>query len=178
MAGSVLLLILLATHNVLLVRLSVPDTRAPAARTSSVTGDLRLHQFTSSILGNTRTIRVLLPPGYDDERNKDRRYPVLYLNDGQNLFDAATSIFNPIEWQVDESADRLVRLKKIVPLIVVGVDNPGKRLRPKEYLPYADRFLSPPEPAPEGKKYPDFLVSELIPFINKRYRTKPLAALP
>ena len=55
--------------------------------------DLRLEPFTSATFGNTRTLRILLPPGYDAPDNRDRRYPVLYLNDGQNLFDAATSTF-------------------------------------------------------------------------------------
>ena len=65
---------------------------AVKSQKSSVAGDLRLHQFRSEVFGNTRTIRVLLPRGYDERVNRNRRYPVLYLNDGQNLFDAATSV--------------------------------------------------------------------------------------
>ncbi len=139
---------------------------------SSVVGDLRFHKFTSKVFGNTRMLRVLVPPGYDDEANKTRRYSVLYLNDGQNLFDASTSIFNPLEWQVDETVARLVREDKIEPLIVVGIDNAGKRLRPKEYLPYVDSYLQPPETDPQGKKYPSFLIEEVMPVINATYRTK------
>jgi predicted alpha/beta superfamily hydrolase len=136
-----------------------------------VIGELRLHEFSSKIFGNTRTIRVLLPPGYDNKSNKKKRYPVLYLNDGQNLFDTATSLFNPLEWQVDETVDRLITQKKIVPLIIVGIDTAGKRQRPNEYLPYEDKFLRPPVPLPEGKKYPQFLIEEVMPFINEKYRT-------
>jgi predicted alpha/beta superfamily hydrolase len=150
----------------------LPNTQTVRIVSPSVVGDLRLHQFKSNVFGNLRTVRVLLPAGYDDGKNRTKRYPVLYLNDGQNLFDAATSIFNPIEWQADETVDRLTRLKRISPLIIVGIDNPGRRLRPKEYLPYEDKFLTPPEPTPEGKKYPDFLTNEVIPFINERYRTR------
>ena len=145
-----------------------PEVPSP----SSVVGDLRLHQFTSRVFGNTRMLRVLFPPGYDEEANKGRRYPALYLNDGQNLFDARTSIFNPLEWQVDETVAKLVKEDKIEPLIVVGIDNAGKRLRPREYLPYVDNDLEPPEPDPQGKKYPRFLIEEVMPFINAKYRTK------
>jgi predicted alpha/beta superfamily hydrolase len=123
------------------------------------------------VFGNTRTLRVLLPPDYEEPGNRTKRYPVLYLNDGQNLFDASTSVFNPIEWQVDETVGRLLGQRKICPLIVVGVDNAGKRARPSEYLPYPDEFLRPPVPAPAGKKYPDFLIDEVLPFINRTYRT-------
>ena len=97
---------------------------------------------------------------------------MLYLNDGQNLYDAATSVFNRLEWQVDEALDRLVKDRKVIPVIIVGIDNAGKRLRPNEYLPYEDKFLQPPIPSPEGKKYPQFLTQEIMPFVNARYRTR------
>lgn len=139
---------------------------------AAVTGTLRFHQLESRVFGNTRTLRVLLPPGYDEPANHGRRYPVLYLNDGQNLFDAATSIFNPQEWQVDETVARLVSAGRSVPLIVVGIDNAGRRARPKEYLPYPDAYLQPPLPAPEGKQYPRFLTEEVMPLINATYRTR------
>ena len=139
---------------------------------SSVVGDLRFHQFKSKVFGNTRVLRVLLPPGYDDRANRKKRYSVLYLNDGQNLFDVSTSIFNALEWQVDETLDRLIRTHQIGPLIVIGVDNAGRRDRANEYLPYPDPYLSPPLPNPEGSKYPDFLIQEVMPFIDRRYRTK------
>lgn len=138
----------------------------------SIVGDLRLHQLKSKVFGNTRVIRVLLPPGYNQRRNRNVRYPVLYLNDGQNLFDVSTSIFNPLEWRADEALDRLIKAQEIEPLIVVGVDNAGRSERANEYLPYADAFLRPPLPSPEGSRYPDFLIGEVMPLINSQYRTK------
>jgi predicted alpha/beta superfamily hydrolase len=139
---------------------------------SSVVGNLKLLEFSSKTFGNTRMIRVLLPPGYDDKANRNKRYAVLYLNDGQNLFDVKTSAFNPLEWEVDETVDRQLKEKKIAPLIVVGIDSAGKQLRFNEYFPYEDKYLQPPIPSPEGKKYPNFLIKEVMPFINARYRTK------
>lgn len=144
-----------------------------AADKSSTVDYLRLHQFTSEIFGNTRTIRVLLPPGYTEPNNRKKRYPVLYLNDGQNLFDVSTSVFNPMEWQVDETVPDLIKKGEIEPLIVVGIDNAGRSRRANEYLPYEDKYLRPPLPNPEGYKYPDFLIREIMPFINRQYRTKP-----
>jgi predicted alpha/beta superfamily hydrolase len=132
----------------------------------SVTGDLRLHELQSRVFRNRRMLRVWLPPGYDDPDNKYRQYPVFYLNDGQNLFDRATA-FIGVEWQVDESADRLIRRGKIPPLIIVGLDNAGKD-RMREYLPY--RSLSPPVLRPRGKRYPEFLTNEVMPFVGQRYR--------
>jgi len=167
-----MVLLAFAIQLALLVPGNPAQVTPEVASTPSVVGDLRFHQFTSQVFGNTRMLRVLLPPSYDEEANKTWRYPVLYLNDGQNLFDAGTSIFNPLEWQVDETVARLLREDKIEPLIIVGIDNAGKRLRPKEYLPYVDTDLQPPEPDPQGRKYPSFLVEEVMPFINAEYRTK------
>jgi enterochelin esterase-like enzyme len=62
-----------------------------APPTQPVTGDLRLHEFRSGIFRNTRMLRIWLPPRYDAPENVARHYPVLYLNDGQNLFDRATA---------------------------------------------------------------------------------------
>lgn len=70
-----------------------------ARPTSTPAGDLRVHDFASRVFGNTRKLRVLLPDGYDRQENAARRYPVLYLNDGQNLFDTAMAVFNAAEWQ-------------------------------------------------------------------------------
>ena len=91
-------------------------------RVEAATGDLRLHEFPSRVFRNTRFLRVWLPPGYDDSENADRRYPILYLNDGQNLFEPSTS-FAGVEWQVDETADRLIREGVVPPMIIVGIDN-------------------------------------------------------
>jgi enterochelin esterase-like enzyme len=133
---------------------------------TSAVGDLRLHEFTSQIFRNKRFLRVWLPPGYDLPENSGRRYPVFYLNDGQNLFEQSTS-FTGVEWGVDETADRLIRGGEIPPTIFVGIDNAGvERLR--EYLPY--RSLNPVVLRPQGNKYPAFLTQEIMPFLNEHYR--------
>jgi predicted alpha/beta superfamily hydrolase len=135
-------------------------------RVEAATGDLRLHEFRSRFFRNGRFLRVWLPPGYDDAENSVTRYPVLYLNDGQNLFEPSTS-FTGVEWQVDETAERLIRQGLIPPMIVVGIDNGGKdRLR--EYMPY--RSLSPAMLRVQGSRYPNFLIKEVMPFISRTYR--------
>jgi predicted alpha/beta superfamily hydrolase len=135
-------------------------------RAESATGDLRLHEFRSRIFRNTRFLRVWLPSGYDDVKNRDRRYPILYLNDGQNLFEASTS-FTGVEWQVDEAADRLIRENAIPPMIIVGIDNAGNA-RMREYMPY--RSLQPIVIRVQGNRYPDFLLKEVMPFVACHYR--------
>jgi predicted alpha/beta superfamily hydrolase len=146
-----------------------PRPAPEVIRVQAATGDLRLHKFHSRIFHNTRFLRVWLPPGYDDPANRNRRYPVLYLNDGQNLFEAAIS-FTGVEWQVDESSDRLIREGVVPPMIIVGIDNGGKdRLR--EYMPY--RSLQPMRWRAQGSRYANFLIREVMPFIDRDYRTAP-----
>jgi enterochelin esterase-like enzyme len=149
---------------------------SPSKPACTATGDLEVVPFQSTTFQTTRNLRVLLPSGYRSASNRKRRYPVLYLNDGQDLFDVCTSIFNREEWQVDETVTRFVAEGKIPPLIVVGIDNAGKRLRPKEYLPYVDETLAPPESDPQGKLYPQFLLDEVVPFVESHYRVLPGAA--
>ena len=132
----------------------------------SATGDLRLHEFRSRIFHNTRFLRVWLPPGYDDSQNAGRRYPVLYLNDGQNLFEPSTS-FTGVDWQVDETGDRLIREGAVPPMILVGIDNAG-RDRIREYMPH--RSLQPMMMRVRGSRYPDFLFKDVMPFIGRKYR--------
>jgi predicted alpha/beta superfamily hydrolase len=135
-------------------------------RVESATGDLRLHKFRSRTFRNTRHLRVWLPPGYDDPENATRRYPVLYLNDGQNLFEDSTS-FTGVEWGVDETADRLIREGTIAPLLIVGLDNAGKD-RIREYMPH--RSLHPMMFRVQGSRYPTFLMKEVMPFVARNYR--------
>src|SRR3569832_1610326 len=117
----------------------------------SIIGDLQLHPFSSKVFHNTRMLRVWLPPRYSSPEHRGQRYPVLYLNDGQDLFDACTSIFNAEEWGVDETATALIQSRRIPPLIIVGIDNAGKRDRPKEYLPFPDDTLRPASPKVYGR---------------------------
>ena len=135
-------------------------------RVPGVAGDLQLHKFRSRIFRNERFLRVWLPPGYDDAANAGRRYPVLYLNDGQNLFEPSIA-FGGVDWQVDETADRLVREAVVSPLIIVGIDNSGKD-RIREYMPH--RSLTPVILRVQGAQYPDFLLKEIAPYIAQNYR--------
>ena len=146
-------------------RMNLPNAPASAG-TSSIVGDLRLHEFPSRIFRNKRMLRVWLPPGYDLPENSGQRYPVFYLNDGQNLFERATS-FAGVEWQVDETADLLIREGVIPPMIFVGIDN-AQHDRLKEYLPY--RLVNPVVLRPQGRNYLKFLVEEVLPFVNQNYR--------
>ncbi len=107
-----------------------------------------------------------LPPGYDEPQNAERHYPVLYLNDGQNLFEPISS-FNGTEWQVDETGDRLIREGVIPPMIFVGIDNAGKD-RMREYMPH--RSLNPVLVRVLGSRFPSFLFDEVMPFITRTYR--------
>jgi predicted alpha/beta superfamily hydrolase len=151
-----------------LALLSVLLTGTVAAqRAHTLTGDIRLHKdFHSKILNNDRDVIVYLPRGY--EKDKQRHYSVLYLHDGQNLFDGATSFIPGQEWRADEAAEALIANGKIEPLIMVGVYNTGKD-RVDEYTPVED-----PKYKAGGKAdlYGRLLVEELKPFIDKTYRTK------
>jgi predicted alpha/beta superfamily hydrolase len=128
-----------------------------------VSGSLRLHQLRSQIFRNTRVVRVWLPPDYDT--SGATRYPVLYLNDGQNLFDPATA-FAGVDWGVGITAQRLIGAGIVPPIIIVGIDNTGKN-RVREYIPY--RSLEPRVFGPQGKRYPEFLLREVMPLIEKYY---------
>jgi predicted alpha/beta superfamily hydrolase len=140
----------------------------------TLTGNIKRHRaFPSEILGNRRDVLVYLPPGH--RRFSRQRYPVLYLNDGQNVFDAATS-FAGIEWGVDETAEHLIRSNLIEPLIIVAVANVGEK-RIHEYAPTpgiidtnAKRKRRSKGRAPE---YAHFLMDELKPYIDRKYRTNP-----
>lgn len=142
-------------------------TSAPE-RPTTLTGDVRRHYaFPSKLLGNERTIAVYLPPGYDVEAASDRRYGVFYLHDGQNLFDAATS-FLGVEWQADETAERLIRAGRIEPVILVGIYNNAERAA--EYTPWPDTARGN---GGRGDLYARFVVEEVKPFIDRTYRTLP-----
>lgn len=125
-------------------------------------GNLWLHELSSPIFGNTRLVRVWLPDEYDGWGAT--HYPVLYLNDGQNLFDPATA-FVGVHWQVGETAARLIAEQKIRPLIIVGIDNTKNRAC--EYIPYKSE--DPRVLNARGKCYPDFLQREVMPLIEEHY---------
>ncbi len=112
-----------------------------------------------------RDLIVWLPPGYDDAANADRDYAVLYLLDGQNIFDKAPGV--PAEWQADETAARLIAEGKIEPLIIVGIPHAGAD-RAAEYLPYE----ALDGVTPRGQEFVQFLVSEVVPRVERSFRTK------
>ena len=128
-----------------------------------LSGNLRIHPFRSCVFRNTRFVRVWTPPGFDEHAS--RRYPVLYLNDGQNLFDPAIA-FAGVHWQVGETATRLIAENRIPALIIVGIDNTGKN-RVREYIPYKSR--DPRLLHPLGARYPEFLQGEVMPLIERQY---------
>src|SRR5258708_27426436 len=106
--------------------------RFDSMRKHTLTGNIKVHRaFPSKFLGNRRDILVYLPPDY--RRFSWRRHSVLYLHDGQNVFDAAIS-FGGVEWSVDETAERLILTKLIDPLILVaGADGGVDRVH--QYTP-------------------------------------------
>ena len=110
-------------------------------------------------LNRTRRIWIYLPEGYEKSKKK---YPVMYMHDGQNIFDAYTSTF--AEWGVDECLDSLIKSGKQA-CIVVGIDNGPQRNT--EYNPYDFQQFG----KGEGNQYLEFLVQTLKPFIDKQYRT-------
>ncbi|WP_018477624.1 alpha/beta hydrolase-fold protein [Pontibacter roseus] len=124
--------------------------------TGGVTGELRYHRDVAGKGLQNRDLVVWLPPGYEHGK---KRYPVLYMHDGQNIFDPATSSFG-VDWQVDETADSLIRKGEIAPVIIVGINNTADRM--EEYTP-----------GEKGTAYMDFVLHTVKPLIDQTYRTKP-----
>lgn len=120
--------------------------------------------FASPQLGNDRKLRIYLPASYDE--NKAKRYPVLYMQDAQNLFDAKTAAYG-VEWGVDETVNRLVATGAMDEVIIVGIDNTPDRIA--EYTPCCD-------PKYGGGKldaYTAFMADTVKPYIDKTLRTLP-----
>ncbi len=138
-----------------------------SCQTQSSKSRIEIVQFESDIFKNTRSIRIYLPADYESRGP----YEVLYLNDGQNLFQS-DSLKRIDYWRVDQIADSLIERNLIQPIIIVGIDNLGLRQRANEYLPWEDIYLHPPNPNPQGTKYPKFITDELVPFINQNFKTK------
>ena len=136
----------------------------------TVVGDVEIQPITSKIFGNTRNLRILLPSGYHDMISRHRKYPVMYMQDGQNLYDVATTAFGH-EWQVDETMEKLWSEHRIEPMIIVGIDNAQEK-RADEYLPYRDEKFSPQVTHPGAAEYAQFLLTEVMPYIAKHYRVK------
>lgn len=121
---------------------------------------------------NCRDVVVWLPPGYGDPR---RRHPVVYFQDGQNLFDPIHAFLGQ-SWRVGERAEELIRARQIVPPILVGIYNTGFH-RMNEYAPTRGGFTGwdgeKCRSTGDAKRYLKFVASELKPFIDARYLTQP-----
>jgi len=133
----------------------------PRALNGQVTGALKYHRQVQAEGLAARDLVVWLPPDY--ERAPDRRYPVLYMLDGQNIFDPATSSFGT-DWAIDETVDSLIRGGTIPPLIVVGVNNTSARSA--EYLPGGSLSAA----------HTSFVLRTVKPLIDATYRTRSEAA--
>jgi predicted alpha/beta superfamily hydrolase len=140
--------------------------RLPNRRKEIRRGSLdHIRGFHSDILGNDRDITVYLPPGYNDR--DDVRYPVLYMHDGQNLFEAERAFIPGQHWRLGEAADEAIGSRSARPMIIVGIDNTGAS-RIDEYTPTND-------PARHGggkaKDYGRMIIEELKPAIDAKFRT-------
>jgi predicted alpha/beta superfamily hydrolase len=130
----------------------------------------RLHAFPSTIFGNAREITIYLPAGYDER--PELRYPVLYLQDGQNLFDAERAFVPGQHWRVKDAADQAIGERTAAPMIIVAVDHAGPA-RIDEYTPTKDARHNGGGRADD---YGRFLAEELKPAIDAQFRTLPDAA--
>jgi predicted alpha/beta superfamily hydrolase len=137
-------------------------------RVDSLTGNIEPKPaFESKILGNKRDVWVYLPPQYKTEPK--RRFPVLYMHDGQNVFSGKTSYLPNKEWRADEAAEALIRANAIQPMIIVAISNAGMD-RANEFLPTKIR-MGNNEGGGNAKNYGRFLIEEVIPWVNQSYRT-------
>lgn len=130
----------------------------------------RIHGFESEILGNTRDVTIYLPPNYDDRT--EQRYPVLYMQDGQNLFDAERAYIPGQHWKLKEAADTAIGERTATPMIIVAVDHAGAA-RMDEYTPVQD---AKHKGGGRADDYTRMLIEELKPVIDEGFRTLPDAA--
>jgi predicted alpha/beta superfamily hydrolase len=129
---------------------------------------LRRHeQFRSEFLEHDRDVLVWLPPGYEES---DGAYPVLYMHDGQNLFEPETAFQKGEHWRVGETATELIDKGRIEPLIIVGIYNTGEA-RVDEYTPTGDKKLGGGLAGDYGR----MIIEELKPLVDRTYRTRPAA---
>jgi predicted alpha/beta superfamily hydrolase len=132
-----------------------------------LSGQLHIHDdFHSAVLGCQRRVLVYTPPGYG--RDTRRRYPVLYLHDGQNVFDPDTAYVPGEHWRVREAAEPLFAARSIAPLLIVAVYHGGER-RLHEYTPTRGGKLG----GGGIELHARMMVEELRPFIAARYRVLP-----
>jgi enterochelin esterase-like enzyme len=127
---------------------------------------MRLHAaFSSEYLPDKRNLIVYLPPGYEEK--PERSFPVLYLHDGQNLFDGRTSFVRGRTWQMREQTDAAIEAGDVEPLVIVGIYNTGDR-RLAEYTHEHNWQMG----GGEADSYGKLLTRELIPWIAGKYRVR------
>ena len=151
-----------------IVELKISGWSAPKEKKHTTTSNVKIlsENFTIPQLKTTRKIWIYLPPDYETSKTK---YPVIYMHDGQNLFDEFTSFSG--EWSVDETMNDLYK-ETGRSAIVIGVDNGGDK-RLSEYSPWNNEKY---KTIGEGDLYVEFLVKTLKPYIDKTYRTEKQAS--
>lgn len=145
----------------------------------SVTGTVKRLQVAGGAGRASRAMRdlqVWLPPGYDDPENKDRTYPVLYLFDGQNLFQDHSGI--PDEWHADETATALIEAGVMEPIIIVGVPHGGGMTRLDEYTPTLSSAQQVIEKydanaTASGNDFLHWMGTEVLPRVERAFRVSP-----
>lgn len=142
-----------------------PSNSVKVKNSASYNVEIISDTFYMPSLDRYRRIWVYLPPDYDIE--EDTQYPVLYMHDGQNLFDNATAFSG--EWRVDELLNELFEEGAVVP-IVIGIDH-GSQYRLSEYC--VEDYIGEKETIiAEGSNYLDFLTNTLKPYVDRHFRTK------
>ncbi|MGV6815419.1 MAG: alpha/beta hydrolase [Phycisphaerales bacterium] len=161
------------------IELSVVDFREPVSLSEQVrksgfyhelivTGDVHRLPVQGGAGGAeamTRDLQIWTPPGYNDPENAEKTYPVLYMFDGQNLFEHLPGV--PGEWHADETATRLIESGTIEPIIVVGIPHSGEH-RLSEYLPFGSyRGVEG-----DGKDAMAWVIREVMPRVERAFRVK------
>ncbi len=162
-----------------IIELEIADFREPVSlaeqvrstgfyRELQVTGDIHRVQVQGGVGQSesmTRDLLVWTPPGYSDPENADRQYPVLYMFDGQNIFEQLAGL--PSEWHADETATELIEADQVEPLIIVGIPHSGAG-RLEEYLPFGSyRGVEG-----RGRQTMGWVMREVMPKIERAFRVK------
>jgi len=157
-----------ANHQVEVEIPAWKDDKPKKEAAHTVTGNVQvIKNFAIPQHNRTTNLRIYFPPSYND--NKQQNYPVLYMLDGQNVFDSATAYSD--EWLVDESLERLIFADELNELIVVAIDNGPRRWN--EYNPWDYKsWNKQTKELGEGKKTIAFITQTLKPYIDKNYRTQ------
>jgi predicted alpha/beta superfamily hydrolase len=150
------------TLRATLRRVFRPENRRVAVRPGRLE---HIADFKSAVLDSARHMTIYLPAGYDDRT--DHRYPVLFMHDGQNLFEGHRAFIPGQHWRLSEAADAAIGERSAEPMIIVGIDN-GGAARADEYTPTRDAKKNAGGRAADHAR---MLIEEIKPRIDERYRT-------